>query len=101
MPKAWSTKREKQYEEVLKSELDQGRSKARAEEIAARTVNQTRRNRGETKDDKQRSDSVGNPNQRLEERSKIQLYNRAQSLGISGRSQMNKDELISAIRDRQ
>lgn len=35
-----------------------------------------------------------------EEWTKAQLYERAQELDISGRSQMNKDELINALRDR-
>ena len=35
---------------------------------------------------------------RLEDRTKEQLYARAQELDIAGRSQMNKDELIDAIR---
>lgn len=34
----------------------------------------------------------------LAERSKSQLYERAKELDIPGRSKMNKDELISAIR---
>lgn len=49
MPRAWSDKRERQYEHIKDSELDQGRSEDRAEEIAARTVNKQRRETGETK----------------------------------------------------
>jgi hypothetical protein len=52
MPDAWSDKRERQYEHVKESELEQGRSEKRAKEIAARTVNKERRERGETKDKK-------------------------------------------------
>jgi hypothetical protein len=52
MPEAWSDKRERQYEHVKESELEQGRSEKRAKEIAARTVNKERRERGETKDKK-------------------------------------------------
>ena len=47
--KAWSDKRERQYEHIKDSELDQGRSEDRAEEIAARTVNKQRAKAGETK----------------------------------------------------
>lgn len=36
---------------------------------------------------------------KLEERSKDELYEQAQDLGIDGRSSMNKDELIEAIRN--
>jgi hypothetical protein len=38
---------------------------------------------------------------RLDDRTRDQLYERAQELDIEGRSQMNKDELIEAIRARQ
>jgi len=51
MPRrGWSRKRERQYEHVKESELRRGRSRDRAEEIAARTVNKQRRRVGETKD---------------------------------------------------
>ena len=50
MPRsAWSPKRERQYEHIKESERDAGRSVDRAEEIAARTVNQQRAEAGETK----------------------------------------------------
>jgi hypothetical protein len=47
--KAWSDKRERQYAHIKESELEQGRSEDRAEEIAARTVNKRRSEAGETK----------------------------------------------------
>ncbi len=37
----------------------------------------------------------------LEDRTKEQLYTRAQELEIEGRSQMSKDELVAAIRGAQ
>ena len=49
MPKAWSAKRERQYEHVKESELNEGRSPKRAKEIAARTVNKQRAETGEAK----------------------------------------------------
>lgn len=49
MPNGWSEKRERQFEHVKESERERGRSEERAEEIAARTVNRTRREHGETK----------------------------------------------------
>jgi hypothetical protein len=49
MPKSWSSKDERQYEHVKKSEKEQGRSEKRAEEIAARTVNKQRSKEGRTK----------------------------------------------------
>ena len=48
MPDAWSEKRELQYEHVKDSLKRQDRSEAEAEEIAARTVNRTRAQEGET-----------------------------------------------------
>ena len=47
---AWSAKRERQYEHIKESELNQGRSTKRAKEIAARTVNKERAENGETKE---------------------------------------------------
>ena len=48
--RAWSSKRERQYEHIKESELDAGRPEDRAEEIAARTVNKQRAEHGETRD---------------------------------------------------
>ena len=53
--KAWTDKRERQYEHIKESELDEGRSEDRAEEIAARTVNKQRAEAGETKAARARS----------------------------------------------
>ncbi len=47
--KAWSAKRERQYEDIKEAEKKQGRSTKRAKEIAARTVNKERARSGETK----------------------------------------------------
>jgi hypothetical protein len=47
--KAWSDKRERQYEHIKESEKKQGRSTKRAKEIAAATVNKQRSKAGETK----------------------------------------------------
>lgn len=96
--KAWSKKDERQYEHVKESELERGRSEDRAEEIAARTVNEQRRKEGRTKSGKKTTEGTGNPNRRLENRSVEQLRNRAKELDIEGRSSMSKDELVSAIR---
>ena len=100
------SKRARQYEHVKKSELDQGRSEDKAEEIAARTVNKERARSGESR---QRSRSStqdissgrrggkrsGRPGPRG--RTRDQLYNEARQLGIDGRSKMNKDQLQRAI----
>jgi hypothetical protein len=49
MPKAWSSKDERQYKHVEASEKKEGKSTARAKEIAARTVNKHRKEEGRTK----------------------------------------------------
>ena len=93
-----SNKRERQYEHIKQSELDRGRSEERAKEIAARTVNKQRRQSGET--ERRRTSGTGNPNTGLEDRTVEELRNRAAELHVSGRSKMNKSELIDAIRSR-
>lgn len=52
--KAWSDKRERQYEHIKETYEDRGASEDKAEEIAARTVNKERREAGETRDQKAR-----------------------------------------------
>ncbi len=47
--KAWSNKRERQYEHIKESEKKSGKSTERAKEIAARTVNKQRAQSGEAK----------------------------------------------------
>jgi hypothetical protein len=49
MPKAWSSKDERQYKHVEASEKTEGKSTDRAKEIAARTVNKHRKEEGRTK----------------------------------------------------
>jgi hypothetical protein len=47
--KAWSTKRERQYEHIKEGLEERGRDEDTAEEIAARTVNKERARSGEAK----------------------------------------------------
>jgi plasmid stabilization system protein ParE len=47
--KAWTAKRERQYEHIKDSYEDRGVGEDEAEERAARTVNKTRAEHGETK----------------------------------------------------
>lgn len=54
MPDAWSDKRERQYEHIKESYEDRGVKEDEAEERAARTVNQERREDGETKEQRSR-----------------------------------------------
>jgi hypothetical protein len=104
------SKRERQYEHVKESELDQGRSERRAEEIAARTVNKERARSGEA----QASSSVstddissgrrgglrsGNAGPRG--RTREQLYAEARKLGVEGRSSMNKAQLQRAVENKK
>ncbi len=96
---AWSKKRERQYEHIKESSQDRGVPEGRAKQIAARTVNKTRRQRGETPN--RRTQGTGNPNVPLKDRSKQELYNMAQNLGIKGRSRMKKDDLVAAIRKKR
>ena len=55
--KAWSPKRERQYEHIKESYEERGRSEDKAEELAARTVNKERAEKGETKEQRSRSRS--------------------------------------------
>ncbi len=48
--KAWTDKRERQYEHIKDSYQDRGLSTDEAEERAARTVNKERTEAGETKE---------------------------------------------------
>lgn len=74
-----SIKDDETYEELRK----QGASKQKAARIANAQAN----------------DSVDHDSSRLEDRTKDELYDEAQKIGIEGRSDMTKDELIKAIRN--
>jgi plasmid stabilization system protein ParE len=93
---SWSRKDERQYEHIKESSRKRGVSADRAQEIAARTVNKQRREEGRTPN--RTTQGTGNPSRGLESRSKQELYNRAKDLHIEGRSRMDKDELVRAIR---
>ena len=95
----WSRKDERQYEHIKEGSQKRGVSTVRAKEIAARTVNKRRREEGRTP--KQTTSGTGNPGRSLEDRPRQELYNRAKQLGIEGRSKMNKQELVRAIRSKQ
>jgi plasmid stabilization system protein ParE len=107
MPRAeWTDKQERKYEHIVESERDQGRSTKRAKEIAARTVNKERAQRGQTKTASRSSTNdmsssrrgglrSGKPGPRG--RTKEQLYNEARKLNVKGRSSMNKAQLQRAV----
>lgn len=86
----WSRKEERMYEHIKKSERGSGRAK----EIAARTVNKHRREHGRTQEQQDARRKGGS----LEDRTKAELYEMAKKRGIDGRSKMDKQELIKAVR---
>ncbi len=100
------TKRARQYEHIRKSQLEQGRSEDRAEEIAARTVNKERARSGESRTRSRSSTQDISSGRRGGKRSgrsgprgrtRDQLYNEAKDLRIEGRSKMNKAQLQRAV----
>jgi len=104
--KAWSAKRERQYEHIKESEREQGASEKRAKEIAARTVNKERARSGEARESSRLSRSdmssgrrggMRSGTSREKGRTKEQLYNEAKRMGIEGRSGMNKAQLQRAV----
>lgn len=74
-----SIKNEEQYDALL----DQGYSQQKAARIA--NSSQAGKKGGKSKD--------------YEERTKDELYEQAKKVGISGRSKMNKKQLIEALRN--
>jgi hypothetical protein len=99
------TKRARQYEEIKKSERDQGASESRAEEIAARTVNKAKARSGESRTRSKTSTNDMSSGRRGGQRSgtnrpkgrtRDQLYEEAKHLGVDGRSKMNKEQLRKA-----
>lgn len=71
-------------DETYEALRDEGYSKSKAAAIANAQAN----------------DSIDHDSTPLEDRTKGELYEQAQELDIEGRSDMNKDELIKAIRDK-
>lgn len=96
---SWSAKDERMYEHIKESSLERGKPEDRAQEIAARTVNKTRREEGRTPN--RRTQGTGNPNTGLEARTVDELQNVARDLEIQGRSKMKKSELVQAIKKKR
>ena len=94
--KGWNAKDERKYEHIKESSQERGMNEDRAQEIAARTVNKQRREEGRTPN--KTTQGTGNPNKRLEERSRDELYNLAKERNVRGRSLMDKRELMDALR---
>ena len=105
-PKAWSAKRERQYEYIKDSLEDRGTSEDKAEEIAARTVNKERARSGEAKTSSRlsrtdissgRRGGLRSGTRRAKGRTRDQLYEEAKHMGIEGRSKMTKEQLQRAV----
>lgn len=103
--RAWSKKRERQYEHIKEGLIDRGRSEDKAEEIAARTVNKTRAQAGEAKESSKLSREDMSSSRRgglrshggPKGRTRDQLYEEAKDMNIKGRSEMNKEQLRRAV----
>ncbi len=103
--RAWSAKRERQYEHIKDSLKEHGRGNDLAEEIAARTVNKERARAGESATSSKASTDDISSGRRGGLRShhgpggrtRDQLYNEARRRNIAGRSKMNKAELERAV----
>jgi hypothetical protein len=104
-PRAWSKKRERQYEHIKEGLEDRGRPDDVAEEIAARTVNKERARAGEVQQASRTSvDDISSgrrgglrSHRGSGGRTKEQLYAEAKHKGIKGRSSMNKAQLERAV----
>ena len=106
MPSTWTEKQERKYEHIRDSERDQGAPPRRAKEIAARTVNKERAQKGQTRTASRSSTNDMSSSRRGGQRSgtnrpkgrtKAQLYNEAKQRGVQGRSKMTKAQLQRAV----
>jgi hypothetical protein len=106
MPRAWSKKRERQYEHIKEGAQEHGRSAKTAKRVAAATVNKARARSGESKTASRTSTGdMSSPKRggqrsgtaRAKGRTKDQLYQAAKRHGIQGRSSMNKAQLQRAV----
>jgi hypothetical protein len=103
--RAWSDKRERQYEHIKESQLERGTDEDTAEEIAARTVNKERARAGEAREASPTSTDDISSGRRgglrshrgAGGRTRDQLYNEAKRKNIKGRSKMNKAQLEDAV----
>jgi plasmid stabilization system protein ParE len=99
--RAWTDKRERQYEHIKAGLEQRGDSEDLAEEIAARTVNKERARAGEAKQSSTTSTRDISSGRRgglrshrgAGGRTKEQLYEEARRKGVNGRSKMKKAQL--------
>ncbi len=106
MPKAaWSARRERQYDHIKTGLVKRGKPEDEAEEIAARTVNKVRAQKGESVEASKASLEDLSPSRRsglrsysgARGRTHRQLYEEARTKGIAGRSAMSKAQLERAL----
>jgi hypothetical protein len=103
--RAWSAKRERQYEHIKAGLRAHGRSEALAEEVAARTVNKERARAGEATRSSRlsREDLSSGRRGGLRShrgpggRTRDQLYEEAKHKNVHGRSKMTKAQLARAV----
>ncbi len=103
--KAWSAKRERQYEHIKEGLKERGESNDEAQEIAARTVNKERARAGEAKQASSTSTEDISSGRRGGLRShkgpggrtRDQLYEEAKKKKVQGRSKMTKAQLQRAV----
>ena len=102
----WTAKQDRKYEHIKDSVKSRGASTKRAKEIAARTVNKERAQRGQSKTasrsstqdmSSSRRGGLRSRTNRPKGRTKEQLYNEARQMGIEGRSKMSKAQLQRAV----
>ena len=108
---AWNQKQERQYQHIKEQTRQRGSSESRAEEIAARTVNKDRAQRGQARQRSKTSVQDISPERRGGLRSgnregpggrtKQQLYDDARRAHVPGRSKMTKSELEDALRQKR
>lgn len=105
MPAGSNAKRERQYEHIKEGAEKRGTPTGRAKEIASRTVNKERAQKGEARSASRTSVRDKPAPERGGERShkgaagptRDQLYNEARQRGVRGRSQMDKQQLRRAL----
>jgi hypothetical protein len=103
--RAWSPKRERQFDHIKAGLKEQGRPEGLAAEIAARTVNKERARAGESNQSSRTSTEDISSGRRGGLRShsgpggrtKDQLYAEARRKGVRGRSTMSKAQLERAV----
>src|SRR5207249_8449509 len=103
--RAWSGKRERQYEHIKEGLVDRGTGEDKAEEIAARTVNKERARHGETMEASRTSIRDISSGRRGGLRSHHgsggrtydQLRHEAKERGIKGRPRRHQEQLAEVL----